>query len=167
MKSIKNFTEKNIRALYERDQAELAKKSRIHKAAIWIANFSGTVTFALLNFSVFLFWILYNTFGHAFDPFPFILLNLTVSLEAIFLSTFVLICQNEISRQADRRHNLDLQINILAEKENTAMAKVLIEIAQKIGIEESKLKELKVMTSDTVPEEVLEKISEIENENTK
>jgi len=162
MKDINHFTEKNIRALYERDQAELAKKSRIHKAAIWIANFSGTVTFAFLNFTFFALWITYNLFGHPFDAFPFILLNLMVSLEAIFLSTFVLICQNEISQQADRRHNLDLQINLLAEKQSTAMLKVIIQMARRAGIPEENLEELKAFTADTSPEEILQKIIDIE-----
>ena len=73
-------------------------------------------------------WILLNTgvVGvRPFDPFPFGLLTLIVSLEAIFLSIFVLMSQNRAARLADRRAHLDLQIDLLAERELTAMLHML------------------------------------------
>jgi hypothetical protein len=64
-----------------------------------------------------------------FDPFPFPFLTMTVSLEAIFLALFVLASQNRLSRQADKRSHLDLQIDLLAEREMTAVLQLLQDIA--------------------------------------
>jgi uncharacterized membrane protein len=66
---------------------------------------------------------------HPFDPFPFRFLTMTVSLEAIFLALFVLASQNRLSRQADKRGHLDLQIDLLAEREMTAVLQLLQDIA--------------------------------------
>jgi len=70
-----------------------------------------------------------------FDEFPFGLLTLVVSLEAIFLSLFLLISQNRMTRQADKRAHLDLQINLLAEAETTKILRMLERIADKVGVE--------------------------------
>ena len=77
------------------------------RAADGITAFSGTMTFVLLHMVWFGFWIIYNTtVSHPFDKFPFGLLTLIVSLEAIFLSTFVLMSQNESAkRDAERERN--------------------------------------------------------------
>jgi uncharacterized membrane protein len=72
-----------------------------------------------------------------FDPFPFSLLTMIVSLEAIFLSIWILISQNQMSRQADRREHLDLQVNLLAEQESTATLRVVNRIAQHLGLDVS------------------------------
>jgi CRP/FNR family transcriptional regulator, cyclic AMP receptor protein len=81
-----------------------------------IADFSGSIPFLLMNVAFFLFWLVWNAFPEiAFDPFPFGLLTMIVSLEAIFLSIFVLVSQN---RQADKdriRNELDYQVNLKAE----------------------------------------------------
>lgn len=165
MKQTEDFTEKNIRALCERQQEKLRNKSRTHRVASWIANFSGTVAFAVIHVIFFSAWIAFNSTKGAFDEFPFILLTLIVSLESIFLSTFVLLTQNELAKETDERHNLDLQINLLAEKQSTALIKVVIELARKAGIPEEDLKELQEMANDTSPEDILQKISDIEQEN--
>jgi uncharacterized membrane protein len=84
------------------------------------------------------FWILANLELipgiPAFDPFPFQLLTMTVSLEAIFLSLFVLASQNRMTHEADRRANLDLQINLLAEREMTAVLRLLQDIARHLDV---------------------------------
>ena len=70
-----------------------------------------------------------------FDPIPFGLLTIIVSLEAIFLSIFVLISQKHMTRQADRRAHLDLQVNLLAEQEMTTVLRMLRRMCKKIGVE--------------------------------
>src|SRR5262245_45669196 len=77
----------------------------------------------------------------AFDPYPFTFLTMVVSLEAIFLSIFVLISQNRMAHQADRRAHLDLQINLLAEQENTMMLRMLEQLCERQGIKTESLKE--------------------------
>ena len=72
---------------------------------------------------------------YQFDPFPYTFLTLVVSLEAIFLSTFILISRNHETRVAERRNHLDLQINLLSEAENTKMLRLLVAISEAMGIE--------------------------------
>jgi len=74
-----------------------------------------------------------NRRPEAFDPYPFSLLNVFVSLEAIFLTSFVLMTQNRMTKQADRRAHLDLQVNLLAEQELTAILQMLYALCQKAG----------------------------------
>lgn len=72
-----------------------------------------------------------------FDPFPFPFLTMTVSLEAIFLALFVLASQNRLARQADKRSHLDLQIDLLAEREMTAVLQLLQDIAGHLEVRSS------------------------------
>jgi uncharacterized membrane protein len=72
-----------------------------------------------------------------FDPFPFPFLTMTVSLEAIFLALFVLASQNRLARQADKRSHLDLQIDLLAEREMTAVLRLLQDIARHFNVSTS------------------------------
>jgi uncharacterized membrane protein len=93
---------------------------------------SFTSVFIAIHIVWFTVWISLNLGRidgiHAFDPYPFTFLTMVVSLEAIFLSIFVLISQNRMAHQADRRAHLDLQINLLAEQENTMMPTVSMDL---------------------------------------
>ena len=109
--------------------------------------FSSPV-FLVLNGIFFVIWIGINL-GWAgsikpFDPFPFGFLTMIVSLEAIFLSIFVLVSQNRSSYVDSLREELHLQVNLIAEEEITKVLKVLAEIGEKVGINE-KDEELKKM----------------------
>ncbi len=88
----------------------------------------------VLHLVWFTFWVLANTKLipgiTPFDPFPFPFLTMVVSLEAIFLSLFVLASQNRLTAQADKRSNLDLQIDLLAEREMTVVLRLLQDIAR-------------------------------------
>jgi uncharacterized membrane protein len=104
-------------------------RSFAEKAADSIANFCGSIEFFVLNFIWFLVWIMVNT-GlvpgiEPFDPFPFGLLTMIVSLEAIFLSIFVLISQNRQSKIADLRAEIDMQVNMIAEEEITKVMQMV------------------------------------------
>jgi uncharacterized membrane protein len=89
------------------------------KAADKITAFSGSMMFVYLHFVIFTIWIVVNLLQdkRGFDPFPFGLLTLIVSLEAIFLSTFVMLSQNVQAKQSDLRAQLDYEVNVKAEQE--------------------------------------------------
>jgi uncharacterized membrane protein len=89
------------------------------KAADRITAFSGSMSFIYIHALFFGIWIVFNLMRdkQGFDPYPFNLLTLAVSLEAIFLSTFVMLSQNRQSKQSDLRSELDYEINVKAEKE--------------------------------------------------
>ena len=104
-----------------------------------------------------------GAFGvNPFDPFPYGLLTLIVSLESIFLSTFLLISQNRMSEQAERRADLDLHINLLAEHELTRILQILDAIQTKLGVEHDADTELAVLEMDTRPEDVLGEIERLQ-----
>ena len=110
-------------------------------AADKITAFSGSMAFVYLHAIIFAVWIIVNLIQHksGFDPFPFGLLTLIVSLEAIFLSTFVMLSQNRQAKQADLRAELDYEVNVKAEKEvceiraSLAELKAMIEKQQAQG----------------------------------
>ena len=94
---------------------------------------------------------------YQFDPFPFTFLTLVVSLEAIFLSTFILISQNHETQLTERRNHLDLQINLLSEQENTKMLELLRLVAEKVGVPCEDL-EMEVFEEEMKPEKMFEQI---------
>ena len=93
-----------------------------------ITRYTGSVGFVVFHVLLFAFWFTVNLDFipgiTAFDPFPFGILTLIVSSEGVFLAIFILISQNRITRQADRRAHLDLQINLLTEREITLMLRM-------------------------------------------
>jgi uncharacterized membrane protein len=120
------------------------------------------VVFVYLHVVWFAVWIAWNLGAlgaKPFDPYPFGLLTMIVSLEAIFLSTFVLISQNRLSEDADRRANLHLQIGLLSEHEITRALQMLEQIQSKIGVEPDAGSDLKELETEVRPEDVLGEIS--------
>ena len=107
-------------------------------------------------------WIVLNLVPgvNHIDPFPFTFLTLVVSLEAIFLSTFILISQNHDTRLSERRNHLDLQINLLSEQENTKMLMMLQAIAEKVGAEIEPDEDMTVLAQETELEKVVEQIEQ-------
>lgn len=134
--ALERETESNVKKMVAIEDAQKSNRTLGEKIAEVIALFCGSMVFVYVHVVWFVMWILLNsvfTFAQ-FDPFPYTFLTLVVSLEAIFLSTFILISQNHETRLTERRNHLDLQINMLAEKENTKMLALLRRIAIKIGI---------------------------------
>jgi|SRR5579871_1484713 len=132
------ITRQNVEAIAKLEEEAIRNRSLADRAADAIAGFSGSLRFVILHIVVYGLWITVNLgivpFIRPFDRFPFLLLSMVVSLEAIFLSTFVLIKQNRDSRRADQRAHLDLQINLLAEREMTLSLQLLQLIARKLEI---------------------------------
>jgi len=89
---------------------------------------------------------------------PFNLLTTAVSLEAIFLTLIVLLSQNRMSQEADKRAELDLQINLLAEKETTMILRMLQDISERLGVSSSSTKELRDLIKETNLDELSEKL---------
>ena len=96
-----------------------------------------------------------------FDP-TFVILAMEASVEAIFLSTFVLISQNRMRAEADKRADLDLQISLLAEHEITRLVQLVSTMAARMGIREDESSDLPELKQDVAPEAVLDRIEEVE-----
>ncbi|MBJ6752755.1 DUF1003 domain-containing protein [Geomonas anaerohicana] len=158
---------RNIAALLERRQAEERSKGAQERLADAITSFTGSMPFVYIHLVLFGAWILINvgwlTTLPRFDP-TLVILAMVASVEAIFLSTFVLISQNRMQASADRRAELNLHIDLLAEHEVTRIITLLTAIGEKLGVEESRNPELEELTKDVQPEKVLDTMDQVEQE---
>lgn len=135
-----SIVQRNIETIQRIEQAAHDARTPVDRIADKIANFCGSMHFVWVHCVWFGAWLLVNslpTFKHTlrFDPPPFGVLTLIVSLEAIFLSTFILISQNRQQKLADQRNQLDLQINLLAEQESSQIIAMLAKVMDHLGIE--------------------------------
>lgn len=140
---------RNIQALLERRRIEDARRTPQERIADAVTRFTGSMAFVWLHVILYSFWILVNL-GRLprlhiprFDP-TFVVLAMEASVEAIFLSTFVLISQNRMAARAEQRADLDLQVSLLAEHEVTRLITLVTAIAQKMGVDEAADPELAV-----------------------
>jgi len=157
--------ERNIRTIIQLRQKAARKRSVQARLADAITAFSGRMTFAYAHIVWFITWIFLNSGSlglPAFDPFPYGLLTMIVSLEAIFLSTFVLISQNRQSAEAERRADLGLHVGMLTEHELTRVLQMLDAIQDKMGIPNDEDSELADLEKETKPEDVLAEIDRLE-----
>lgn len=154
--------ERNIEALIARRREEEAQKTLQDRLADMITRFTGSMLFVYLHLAFFGAWILINlglTPLPRFDP-SFVVLAMFASVEAIFLSTFVLISQNRMAALNDKRSDLDLQISLLAEHEVTRILQLVVSIAEQVGVEPPRAPELDELVQDVDPEVVLDKLDE-------
>ena len=159
---------RNIEALVERRQAEERNKGLQERVSDAITSFTGSMPFVYFHLVMVSLWILINLgwlpILPPFDP-TLVILAMVASVEAIFLSTFVLISQNRMQATADRRAELNLHIDLLAEHEITKIITLLTAIGEKLGVEESLNPELEELSKDVKPEKVLERMNEVEQES--
>ena len=128
----------NIQTIVRLEHEQSEARSLGGRIGDAIGTFAGTVTFVVLHLVLFAGWAAFNAglLGlPRFDPYPFPLLCMIVSMEGVLLSTFVLIKQNRMSIRADRRNHLDLQVNLLTEQEVTKLIQMLEIISAKLGVE--------------------------------
>lgn len=128
----------NIETILHLESAYLKRRTNADRLSDTIAAFTGTLWFVVLHLLWFGIWAVVNL-GllpgvRAFDPYPFQLLCMIVSLEGVLIATFVLIKQNRMSYMTDRRAHVDLQINLLAEREVTRLLRLTEAMAQRLGV---------------------------------
>jgi uncharacterized membrane protein len=156
--------DRNIEALIARRRAEDQQKTAQDRIADAITRFTGSMKFVFIHVILFGAWIIINlgmTPLPRFDP-SFVVLAMAASVEAIFLSTFVLISQNRMAVLNDKRADLDLQISLLAEYEVTQALNLVVQIAEKMGIQQAREPELQELGKKVDPETVLDHIDEHE-----
>lgn len=162
-----HVVERNIHALLARRHREESQQGRQQRVADAITRFTGSMPFVYLHAFVYGAWILINLgfipLIPKFDP-TFVVLAMVASVEAIFLSTFILITQNRMATAADRRADLNLQISLLAEHEVTRLVALVTAMAKKMGIDEATDPRLEELKQDVHPEEVLDTMEAINTE---
>jgi uncharacterized membrane protein len=127
----RNPTGHNIEAIAKLEHDALERRSAAERISEAIAKLIGSVAFLLLQILLVLTWTAINPF----DPFPFGILALVISSESVILTIFVLISQNRMTRQAERRSHLDLQVGMLSEQELTTMLEMQQKICRHLGVD--------------------------------
>ena len=156
---------KNIEAILKLEEDDERKLSSLHRISHKIGWFVGTIYFVIIQAAFVLLWLLWNALAvRSFDPFPFPLLSAVLALEAVLLTSFVLIRQNSMDRQSERRNHLDLQINLLAEKEATSILRALCEIANHFQINLSTDSESRELKEDIAVESIARDLRSKEKE---
>jgi uncharacterized membrane protein len=159
--SLNTALARNIEALRARRATEEANATRQEKVAGAITRFTGSMRFVYVHAAAYGFWIIANL-GWVpgvppWDP-TFVVLAMMASVEAIFLSTFILISQNRMAASSDRRAELDLQVSLLSEHETTKLVEMVAAIADRLGIAQpGEVEELK---RNVAPEAVLDALEE-------
>jgi uncharacterized membrane protein len=161
--SLSSTLRRNIAVLRQRRVDEEKSARFEERMAERISCFAGSMRFVYLHAILYGFWIAANT-GllpaiRPWDP-TLVVLAMIASVEAIFLSTFILIGQNRMAASADRRAELDLQISLLAEREITKLMELVSDIAARIGVEQPNIEEIEEMKREVAPEAVLDAIQQ-------
>lgn len=158
---------RNIEALSRRRERKEEDATWRDRLAGKITSFTGSMTFVFLHLGLFGFWILANLgwvpLIPPWDP-TFVVLAMIASVEAIFLSTFVLITQNRMAKAADERDDLDLQTNLLAEHEVTRLIEMVAAITDHLGIGDAKPDDVEDLKRDVAPERVMDAIEATKKE---
>lgn len=154
---------RNISTLIEMRRRTERRKGWQERVADAVTRFTGSLPFVYIHAGLFGGWIVWNL-GRVpglapFDP-SFVVLAMTASVEAIFLSTFILISQNRMRAEAEKRAELDLQISLLAEHEITQLAELLNAVAAHLGIQERNAPAFQEARKDVDPGAVLDVIEE-------
>jgi uncharacterized membrane protein len=156
-----NVVDRNIEALLRHRQKEEVNRRAQERLADAITRFTGSMRFVYIHLLLFGAWILINSGIVAgiprFDP-SFVILAMVASVEAIFLSTFVLISQNRMAALADKRAELDLQVSLLAEHEITRVITLVAAMAEQMGIDAARDPELEELAQDVAPEKVMDRM---------
>ena len=150
---------RNMERMEERRARAASEANLSEKISDRITRFAGSMTFVAVHALAYGLWLAVNLGAvpgvKPFDP-SFVVLAMEASVEAIFLSTFVLISQNRMMGAASRQSDLDLQINLLAEHELTRLVKLVDAMATKMGVDGMDREELSEIEQDVSPEAVLD-----------
>ncbi len=148
-----NTVQKNIDTIIRLEKEAVKNLSPVEHIADKVTTFAGSTPFIIIHIIWFAGWILMNCDMipgiKPFDPYPFSFLTLVVSLEAIFLTLLVLMSQNSMTKEADKRAHLDLQINMLDEQETTMILRMVQKITKHLGLQEAVETPIKDLCEET------------------
>jgi uncharacterized membrane protein len=165
--SLNTSLRRNIDALRHWRHEEEAHATLHERVASAITRFSGSMRFVYVHLLVYGFWIIANlgwiSGVRPWDP-TFVVLAMVASVEAIFLSTFILITQNRMALAAERRAELDVQITLLAEAEITKLVELVSEIAERMNVPGAEEEDIEEMKEHVAPEAVLDAIEQSEDD---
>jgi uncharacterized membrane protein len=160
------ITRRNVRTVRELEELAVAEPTVADRVASFVARFAGSIYFALVHVVLVVAWIGVNSVPGLphWDPYPFTLLTMWASLEGVFIASFILIAQNYAMRLSERRAQLDLQVNLLAEQETTKALRMLEDIARKVGVQCGDDPEMAALAEATRLETLARQIDETEKD---
>jgi uncharacterized membrane protein len=129
---------RNVEAITDLESKLLEDRKQVSRISELVTKMASSPAFIAVHVIVFAGWIILNTSRVSLDPRPFNMLNLALTFEAIILTSIVLIAQRDLRRLGDMRAHLDLQVNILAEQELTAILSLLNQISERLGMDPRK-----------------------------
>ena len=147
--------EAHIDSIVKQEEEALVQRSSSERLADSVGVFAGSLTFVVLHLVLVITWTLVNSgrfsWIRPFDPWPFSLLGVIVAVEAVVLSSFILMRQNRMMRRGERRDHLNLQVDLLAEKEITKVLQMVRAICGHMGLQnimaDQEIRELSQNTS--------------------
>jgi uncharacterized membrane protein len=160
--SLSEVTQRNVKSIAEMEQASVQQRTFGERLADFIAAWVGSWPFLIVQTVLLIAWMIVNVVGwwNHWDPYPFILLNLALSFQAAYATPIIIMSQNRQTRVSERRNHLDLQVNLLAEQENTEQLRLLRLLCEKAGIEVGE-RQNHVLEEAVRPHEIVRQISEI------
>ena len=158
-----NLQQRNIDAIARVESAGLGERSAGERVARFVIRRLGPPPSVCVHIAFFALWIGWNAAARdrvvvPFDPYPFNLLALVASVEAIVLGLLILSSQNRLQHEADRRAHLNLQINMMAELEGTKVLTMLDKLCRHFDIESDASELLAELTADTDPATIVQTI---------
>ena len=161
--SVEELTRRNVDRILALEAAEQEKATTSDRVAEAVTGFCGSLRFVGLTALAVGAWVALNLAlpeADRIDPFPFPLLTLVATVAAIFLAIFILMSQNRAARVSEKRSHLDLQLNLLAEQENTKMLLMLEQIGKAVGAGSTGGADVSVLAQATRPEALSQQIDE-------
>lgn len=135
IKTIAGITQQNVEQIADMENASINRRTWGEMIADVVAKWVGSWTFLSIQSVLLIVWLMLNIAGpKSWDPYPFVLLNLILSFQAAYATPIILMSENRQARLSEHRNQLDLQINLLAEQENTEQLKLLRLISERLGI---------------------------------
>jgi uncharacterized membrane protein len=150
-----NQSQSHIDSIVKQEEEALERRSSAERLADAVGVFAGSLFFIVLHLGLVIVWLVVNSGEipgvRPFDPHPFSLLGVIVAVEAVILSSFILMRQNRMMRRGDRRDHLNLQVDLLAEKEITKVLQMVRAICGHMGLQnimaDKEIRELSQTTS--------------------
>jgi uncharacterized membrane protein len=164
---LNDITQRNVELVAQMEKASVSQRTVGERLADFVAAWVGSWTFLIVQSVLLVLWMVANVVGWwmQWDPYPFVLLNLVLSFQAAFASPIILMSQNRQGRLNERRNHLDLQINLLAEQENTEQLRLLRLLCEKAGIRLGP-QEGRAFEETTQPSQIVRQITaSVENNN--
>jgi uncharacterized membrane protein len=155
MNGSSRHTQPHIDSIARQEQAFLEQRTLLERAGNQVAGFAGSIFFVMIHGLILFTWMVLNNgavhWMRPFDPYPFQLLAMIVAVEAVVLSSFILMRQNRMTKRAERRDHLNLQVDLIAEKEITKLLQMVQAICGQMGltyfVEDRELKDFSQQTS--------------------